>query len=175
MKYRLSCEQVSALINFYAEGALSEILTKYMNEHLENCSVCMEKYNKIKEIMKVNVLEDAPANNKFNTLQYENFKLKLGEYVDNELEDSESIKIKKIAISNPLARQDLEDMYSFKRLMQSSYEKTKNQLKNDYSKDIICKLKNNCTTGIDAFYKVAIMFFAVISLIISGFIIFLYF
>ncbi|MBQ3819488.1 zf-HC2 domain-containing protein, partial [bacterium] len=52
MSYRLSCEQISALINFYAEGELSEILTKYVKEHLETCPKCMEKYNKILEIMK---------------------------------------------------------------------------------------------------------------------------
>ncbi|MBQ3819783.1 hypothetical protein II810_04975, partial [bacterium] len=82
---------------------------------------------------------------------------------------------KKLAISNPLARQDLENMYSFKRLMHNSYEKTKSSFKDDYSKDIICKIKNDCPTGIDTFYKISAMFFAIISLIISGFIIFLYF
>lgn len=174
MGYRLSCEQVSALINFYAEGALSEILTRYVKEHLETCPACREKFNKIQEVMKVNAVETS-SDDKYYSKQYENFKLKLSEYVDNELEDFENIKIKKIAISNPLARQDLEDMYSFKRLMQSSYEKTKNELKTDYSKDIICKIKNDCPTGIDTFYKISAMFFAIISIIISGIIVFLYF
>ena len=174
MGYRLSCEQVSALINFYVEGALSDILTKYVKEHLQSCPICREKYNKIQEVLKVNVVENT-NDNKHNSKQYETFKMKLGEYVDNELEDCENIKIKKIAISNPLARQDLEDMYSFKRLIQSSYERTKNELKNDYSKDIICKIKNDCPTGIDTFYKISAMFFAIISLIISGIIVFLYF
>jgi len=174
MSYRLSCEQISALINFYAEGELSEILTKYVKEHLETCSECMEKYNKILGIMKVNIPENTQQV-PYNSKQYENFKLKLSEYIDNELDDGENIKIKKLAISNPLARQDLENMYSFKRLMHNSYEKTKSSFKDDYSKDIICKIKNDCPTGIDTFYKISAMFFAIISLIISGFIIFLYF
>ena len=40
------------------------------------------------------------------------------------LDDFQNIKIKKIAISNPLARQDLENIYTFKKLLHNSFEKT---------------------------------------------------
>ena len=46
MKHKLTCEQVTALLNFYIEDSLSSKLKEYVKEHLENCSECMEKYDK---------------------------------------------------------------------------------------------------------------------------------
>lgn len=177
MNYGLSCEQVSALINFYAEGSLSETLTKYVKNHIENCQMCKEKFLKIKAVINGYSVseEDNNENDKYNTEMYENFKTNLSAYVDNELDNSENIKIKKIAISNPLARNDLEDMYTFKKIIQDSYNKTKSGFKEDYSKKIICKIKNNCPTALERFHNVIAIFVAIIGLMICGIVMFLYF
>lgn len=175
MNYGLSCEQVSALINFYVEGSLSETLTKYVKNHLDNCPYCNEKFIKIKTVMNTyNNSDKNETNNQYNTEQYATFKNNLSAYIDNELNDNDNIKIKKLAISNPLARQDLENIFSYKKILQDSYQKTKNEFKNDYSKNIICKIKNDCPSKIDSFYKITALFLAILSIMISSIIIFLY-
>ena len=47
MQHQLSCEQVIALLTFYTEDKLSKKLAQYVQEHLEICPECMEKYNAI--------------------------------------------------------------------------------------------------------------------------------
>ena len=61
-------------------------------------------------------------------------------YLDSELSDDENVRFKKFAISNAYVRQELEDMYKVKNALNTSFEKTKNDFKEDFSKDIIVKL-----------------------------------
>lgn len=130
MQNQLSCEQVNALMSFYVENKLSIKLSQCVKEHLEKCPVCMKKYIEMKNMINKFIdIQNEELENPFVTKQYEDFKSNLSAYVDNELNDFENIKIKKIAISNPLARQDLENIYSFKRLLYSAFEKTKKRCK----------------------------------------------
>ncbi len=178
MQYNLSCEQVTALLTFYAEEKLSAKLSSYVKAHLENCPECREKYIQLQNILKrFNEIQNEEIANPYVTKQYEDFKLNLSAYVDNELDDLENIKIKKIAISNPLARQDLEDIYTYKKLLHTSFEKTKNELKTDYSKSVICQLQEECSENqkLDPFLKITAIFFAMISCIVAGIISILYF
>ncbi len=178
MQYQLTCDQVSALLNFYVEDKLSTKLSEYVRQHLENCPSCMEKYLQMKNMLnKFMDIQNEEHENPYATKQYEDFKANLSAYVDNELNNFESIKIKKIAISNPLARQDLENIYTFKKLIHSSFEKTKTEFKYDYSKNIICQLQNENPEEkkFDPFLKLTAAFFIMISCIVAGVISFLYF
>lgn len=178
MKHKLTCEQVTALLNFYIEDSLSSKLKEYVKEHLENCSECMEKYISMQNMInKFIEIQNEEIENPYITKQYKDFRSNLSAYVDNELDNQDSIKIKKIAISNPLARQDLENIYTFKRLLHSSFQKTKNELKTDYAKCTLNKLKHNNTdtNNFDPFYKLTAAFFIMISFIVAGVIKFLYF
>ncbi len=178
MQHNLSCQQVTALLTFYAEEKLSEKLSSYVKAHLDNCPECREKYLQLQNILnKFNKIQKEETENPYTTKQYEDFKTNLSAYIDNELEDFENIKIKKFAISNPLARQDLEDIYMYKRLLHTSFEKTKNDLKTDYSKDIVCHLQQECINNkkVDPFIKIITLFFAMISCIVAGVISILYF
>lgn len=178
MQYNLSCEQVTALLTFYAEDKLSAKLSGYVKAHLENCPECQAKYMQLQNILKrFNEIQNEEIENPYITKQYEDFKSNLSAYVDNELDDLENIKIKKIAISNPLARQDLEDIYTYKKLLHASFEKTKNELKTDYSKGIICQLQQECSEHkkFDPFFKLTLIFFLMITCIVAGIIIILYF
>lgn len=178
MNNRLTCEQVTALLNFYIEGSLSCKLTEYVKQHLNNCPECMEKFlsmqNMINKFMEI---QNEEIENPYITKQYKDFKSNLSAYIDNELDNQDSIKIKKIAISNPLARQDLENIYTFKKLLHSSFQKTKNEMKNDYSKCTlnILKHKNTEEKGFDPFYKLTAAFFIMVSCIVAGVIKLLYF
>ena len=71
---------------------------------------------------------------------YNNFKEKMSAYLDSELTDEESLRFKKYAIANPPVRGELEGMYKVKNALNTSFEKTKSDFKEDYSKNIIVKL-----------------------------------
>lgn len=178
MQYNLSCEQVTALLTFYAEEKLSAKLSNYVKEHLDKCPICKEKYLQLLNLLKrFNEIQNEEIENPYATKQYEDFKSNLSAYVDNELDDLENIKIKKIAISNPLARQDLEDIFTYKKLLYTSFEKTKNELKTDYSKVIISKLQQEYSQDkkFDPFWRITAIFFAMITCIVAGLISILYF
>lgn len=164
MKRKLNCRQVDALIAFYNEGCLTEILTKYVKEHLESCPECRNKY--------CTDNQTEPKDDYYNR-QYEVFRNNLSAYIDNELENSENIKIKKIAISNQQARKDLEDMYNFKKALNSVYERTQDDFKTDISKNIMKEFRTKQPT--EPFYKLAAAFVVMILFLVTGLIKFLYF
>ena len=175
MNKNLTCNQVSALINFYMEGKLNPRLKEYVDVHLTKCPACRKKFEELKKILnkyKVNTtnINEPKTNMEINP----EFIHRLSAYVDNELNTNENIKIKKMTIANPSARKELESMYKFKKMMHSAYEKTKNDSKFDYSKHILTKIQepNDYTTTY--FYKLAAVFVVLIVAIIGGFI-YLYF
>lgn len=175
---KLNCEQVMALMSFYVENKLSEQLAKCVKEHLETCKECRDSYKNFQEMLgkyfgenteKIPVESDI-ENTPYQNRQYDEFKKYVSEYFDNELDDEQNIRIKKIAITNPLARQDLEKMYSFKKLLHLSFEKTRNEMKEDYSKGVLMLLEHDKSfIALDSFFKLAATFLIIISAIVVGF------
>ncbi len=175
--HELTCNQVVTLLTFYIENKLSTKLSRQIQEHLAICPKCMEKYKKLQKILenfsaiklKISSDEIEPDETIYETPQYETFKANLSAYIDNELSDMENIKIKKIAISNPLARRDLENIYAFKQLLQSSFNKTKNELKQDYSKKTLEKLYlSKEADKIPQFYKLMGIFACLMLVMLIG-------
>jgi len=161
MVKKISCKQVQAIMPFYLKGSVNPILTEIIEEHLEECDKCKEYYlNAIEEISNIKQINISDSktysqnNGEYKTKEYANFKQKLSAYIDSELEDSENIKIKKMTISNPLARKDLENMYQFKRLLHSSFERTKDNFKIDFSKEIMKKVLETKTPNSDFLFKI---------------------
>jgi anti-sigma factor RsiW len=157
------------------ENKLSDKLTQYISRHLELCPACAEKYENFKKIMSkyTNVHKEITQNDEFETQfmtkQYEEFKLNLSAYVDNELDERENIKVKKTAITNPLAKQDLKDAYAFKQLLHSAFEKTKNDAKIDLSKFIISQMYTDLNEKRpDPFVQVILLFWGIIACITAG-------
>jgi anti-sigma factor RsiW len=175
MNKDLTCQQVSALINFYIEGKLNQKLREYINLHIEKCPTCKKKIEELKKI-----LAKYNKSNTNNTQEKEIAKLpegaihKLSAYIDNELNSTENIKVKKLTISNPIARKELENMYKFRKIIHTAYEKTKNETHIDYSKSVIANLQDNNDYSTSYFYKLAGLFVILITAIIVGFI-YLYF
>lgn len=172
MNKDLTCNQVSALINFYIEGKLNPRLKEYVDLHLEKCPICKKKIEDLTRILnnfneiKRNISDNSEDKNELNT----EFRRNLSAYVDNELNSNENIKIKKMAISNPMARKELESMYKFKKVLHSAYEKTKSETKFDYSKNIISQIQEFPDYSTNYFYKLACVFAIIIAAIIGGFI-----
>lgn len=177
-KKKLSCEQIGALLGFYAEGTLNILLRKLVKEHLENCPDCMAEYLDMIEKCNSSVQSvGAKLEENYETKQYEEFKANLSAYVDNELSSEENLKVKKIAISNPLARKDLENIYKFKNLLYDSFAKTRDSIKADYSKIISNSLQKDLKMDYitSPFYKLSALFLAMIVFVMLGFVFLLYF
>jgi len=175
MNKELTCNQVSALISFYIRGKLNPKLKEYVDLHLAKCPMCRKKINDLN-----NILNKFKNNNSGNedkseedTLSYE-FRNRLSAYVDNELNTRENIMMKKMTISNPSVRKELESMYKFQKAMGSAYNKTKNDFKYDYSKEILHKLQDGKEYTTTYFYKLMILFTVLVMTIIGGFL-YLYF
>ena len=179
MNKKISCEQIKSVLDYYVNGKLNKLLRKIVKEHLEKCPECMSEYISITEKLTPKIIkqdsnkDDETVKNK----QYIYFKKNLSAYIDNELSNEDNIKIKKFAIANPLARKDLENIFLFKKFLRSAFEKTKDELKTDYSKQITNKIIHEMRyeRTIDPFYKIAIFLFIMLGFLISCAISLLYF
>lgn len=167
MTVNLTCTQVSALLSFYLDDRLNDQLRQFVTAHLDICPTCRAKYEALKNVVKglrdahekISTMETEDKGNSMDTPQYSEFKTNLSAYIDNELTDEENIKIKKYVISNPEARKDLEKMYEMKKVMHNSFEKTKNDFKDDYSKYILRRIDiQEEIYSSDSFAKVAAIF-----------------
>lgn len=165
MTINLTCTQVSALLSFYIDDKLSDQLKQFVEAHLEVCPNCRAKLEALRSMVqslkevheKLAVVKssDNPEKTSFD----EEFKMNLSAYIDNELSDEENIRIKKYIISNAKARQDLERLYNLKKVLQNSFEKTKNDVKKDYSKYILSRIDiQEEVYGSDSFAKVVALF-----------------
>lgn len=169
MTINLTCTQVSALLSFYINDKLNEQLRGFVAAHLDICPTCRAKYEALKDMItslkevheKVGATEHSALKTGLSP-QYNDFKRNLSAYVDSELNDEESIKVKKYVISNPKAREDLERMYKFKKLLHSSFEKAKSEVRVDFSKFVVRQLDmNEEIYGADSLGKV-VAFFVII-------------
>lgn len=150
----LNCNQVIALLTFFSDQKLNPNLMESIEYHLRFCPACREKYLNLQKLIsnyqeiKNRIIEDdcdeAEAIS-YKDKQYKLFKENLSAYIDNELSDKENLRIKKIAIANTDARQDLEDILSVRELILTSFQKTKENLKTDLSEQTINKaFKQQC-------------------------------
>jgi len=165
MKDDLTCSQVVALLSFYIDGKTSYQVTNFIQSHLCTCQSCREKYLVMAKIFN----EFSTAKEQIDNIEpqktipvssySDNFKEKMSAYLDSELPDDESLKFKKYAIANPPVRGELEGMYKVKNALNNSFEKTKNNFKDDFTKDIIVKLDIKDTMQIqEPILKVASIF-----------------
>lgn len=164
---KLTCNQMEILTSFYLENELSSCLKQQFEDHLKNCKTCLTKFEVIKSIFKemqdeagLKYAED-DKNNKYSTNVHNNIiNDKLSEYIDNELQDEENIRIKKIAITNKDVRKELEDSYNIRRLMSDSFKKTKADAKQDFVKSIMKQLEfeEEIQSGFNPAIKLLIVF-----------------
>ena len=146
----LNCNQVLALLTFFIDNKLSPKLMQSIEYHLNVCADCREKYlnlqkilNNYSEIQKKICEDNEFSDGSYKAKQYKIFKENLSAYVDNELGDEENLRIRKIAIANADARQDLENILYFRELLKESFQKTKNCFKSDFSETIVGSLFKN--------------------------------
>jgi len=168
MNKELTCNQVSALISFYIKGKLNQKLKEYVDFHLEKCPVCRKKINDLQNILHKFSKQIPDVKNHEDVISID-FRNRLSAYVDNELNLRENIRMKKLTVSNPNARKELESMYRFQKAMGAAYNKTKNDFKYDYSKNIMHKLQDGKDYTTTYFYKLTALFVLLLTAIVCGF------
>ena len=173
----ITCAQMDVLISFYIEGDLSKALKNKVEEHLKKCPACRAKFDIIESMLKdlkksVNQ-QNEEMFSRSSTGQYKIFKNNLSAYIDNELPAEENIKIKKYTINNKRARKDLEDTYNIRKLMNDSFNKTKEEVRQNFSKNVLRQLNMNDedTLAFNPLLKVGIAFIMTV-LILSAIIVF---
>ncbi len=178
---KLTCAQMDVLISFYIDGDLSATLKAQVEEHMKNCVTCRAKYDIIKSMLSelknnFNIKEDSSESKKeekystqVTSQQYRLFKNNLSAYIDNELTNDENLKIKKFAINNTRAREDLESNYNIRKLMNDSLKKTKTEVKCDFSKSVLkqLELEDEAVSGIHPAVKL-IFAFVIIVLVLTS-------
>ena len=175
MNKNLTCDQVLSLINFYIAGDLNDRLKDYVENHISHCRNCKKKVEDLKRILiKYENIKDEIIKEHNEGILNPNFISSLSAYIDKELSPEDNIKIKKLTISNPSIRKQLEELYKYQKIIQSAYEKTKSGAKFDYSKGVIANVlnKNDYTTVY--FNRLMILFSLLIISIVACFI-YLYF
>lgn len=173
----ITCTQMDVLISFYIEGDLSKVLKGKVEEHLKNCPTCRAKFEIINSLLKD--LKESVENEQEEALstiqnsQYRLFQNNLSAYVDNELPPEENIKIKKFTINNKKARKELENTYNIRKLMNDSFQKTKSESRQDFSKNVMKQLdmSSEASLGFHPLLKVAIAFVLTV-LLLSAIIVF---
>lgn len=173
----ITCTQMDVLISFYIEGDLSKALKEKVEEHLKECPACRAKLEIISSLLKD--LKESVENEQKEVLstsqnsQYRLFQNNLSAYVDNELPPEENIKIKKFTINNKKARKELENTYSIRKLMNDSFQKTKSESRQDFSKNVMKQLDmaSEASLAFHPLLKVAIAFVMTV-LVLSAIVVF---
>lgn len=142
----LTCSQTEMLLSFYFDGELKENLRKKVEAHLKMCPICSAKYETLVSLftgMREGVSELSKTTSEeisSSEIDSTNYQSNLSAYIDNELDDKNNIKVKKLTINNKNARKYLEDSYALKNIINNSFEKTKNEAKYDFSKKVLRSL-----------------------------------
>lgn len=177
MSVNLTCTQVGALLSFYLDDRLNDQLKQFVKAHLDICPTCRAKYEALKNMVsslkevheRLKTVEEDKAKTSIPSTQYNEFQTNLSAYIDNELEDEDNIKVKKYVISNPKARQDLEKLYDLKKVLHNSFDKSKHDIKGDYSKFILKRIDiQEEIYGPDSFAKVVALFIVIFALCTIG-------
>ena len=147
---KLSCSQVNSLLNFYISNKLNNQIREIVEEHIEKCSVCREKYQtllsiKLQFIQAKEYLDNiGTKTSSEQVLSDEKIQTPiqiLSEYSDNELSDEESLKVKKCIMKNLSTRKSLEELYELRNSIKQSFEKSEALMKEDYSKNVLNRIE----------------------------------
>ena len=91
------------------------------------------------------------------------------------MSSDENIKMKKITINNPIARQDLQDNYNMRKLMKESFDKTKSEMRQDFSRSVLrqLELEDEVNYGFHPAIKILICFTMLVLILTSVVLIYL--
>ncbi len=145
---KINCNQFENLFSFYLNGELSLPMKEAFEEHLRECPQCCMKFDILKNIIgdikeayskflsEEEYIEAEPVTQEYVT------GAELSAYIDNELSDENSVKIRRNIIAKPKVREKIDKLYKLRKIMSDSFAEHKKSLKTDYARDIISKMDN---------------------------------
>ena len=143
------CKNISTLLELYAEGKLGERERKLVEEHLAVCPECRDKYVRMKAAIKnlrssyellLKEFEEIEKHNK--AKEHNIFYLNISSYIDNELPYSEAVDFRRYILKSKPARKSLEEAYSLRNTLKTSFNEYSDKLKLNYAKEIIKQLRS---------------------------------
>ena len=173
---KITCNQFEGLLLFYIDDGLSEGLKQTFEEHLKDCPHCSIKFKVINSIITdiKGAYKQIMKDDKDNCIDAEVLTKKesddisgteLSAYIDNELPEEHSVRIRRNAIAKPEIKNKIEEMYKLKKAISDSYIEQKSKLKTDYSRDIVKSLKKEITNR-EIYFHCAIFIAVVITALI---------
>ena len=154
----ITCEKILYLLPLYIEGKTNEQQSTNIEEHLNDCDSCFEKYLALKNVAeKIKIaFENLPNSNCYQNKEF--FDNNISAYIDNELDKTDYYTFNYYATQNSQARKELEDMYLFDEKLKKHINDNKITLNNDLSKKITNEIKKNSPSYIyELYFKAAVL------------------
>lgn len=137
------CRKVQALMSLYIDGALSNNLQKFVYEHLQRCKLCMQKYLELKKTMfylreNFQKLSTRISENPiFDVIEHENFKIRVSEYLDNELRGNNALIFKETLEKSQYSKKYFNNIIKTNTAVKKYLTSNAPELKQDFSKKIV--------------------------------------
>ncbi len=172
------CKKINSLIAFYVENKLGFEEQKIVEQHLIDCPECRDKYVQMKDAIKnlrksyENLLEEfkqIEENNLFKIKEYEVFFANISSYIDNELPYNDAVKFRKYLLKSKPAQKGLQEAYSLENKLQKTFRDYSENLRINYSKNIIDKLKQERKEPVSMVFKRMIITLGVLLLFTIAF------
>ena len=163
---KITCNQFEGLLSFYLNNDLGENLIAMVEEHLKECPHCKMKYEVLHSI--IDDIKDAykqfidgdeyvVSHNESGSVSPND----LSAYIDNELSDEYSVKIRRNIVARPQLRAKIDKLYKLRKFMSESFREHKSRLKTDFSRDIIRNADKNLKTRQAYYHCVGFILFVI--------------
>lgn len=150
MTNKTTCKKVSAMLSLYIDNKISSQQKIFIENHLNNCKECYQKYLYLKSMIKdlkasyKQVLEltiKKEQHKMFLIREHEKFQKNVSAYIDNELDAKESYEFRKYLMKSKNAQNDLKNMYLMQKKLNKCFEETKNTTSPYVFKNIIKSIR----------------------------------
>ena len=163
----LTCEKVLALLPLYIDGKTNKEQSFDIEQHLNNCPKCSEKYISLKTVAE---RIKSAFDNIDKKIFCENnifFEENLSAFIDNELSKEDYFLFNRYVTNNPDAKRSLEEMLTFEEKLQNFLKKDTGLLNNDFSKKVVNEIKQENSEYIwGEYYKAGVLTVLVLVIII---------
>ena len=181
----INCSQFEGLLSFYLNDDLNDNLKCAFEDHMKNCSTCNMRYSVIKSLIEDikaaynDIIENKSMPKEIEESTELNYNIsldnmlntELSAYIDNELDEDRSVKIRRDIITKPALRKKIEKLYNLRKVITNSMNEQKNKIKTDYSKEVIKYIYNKTTDRQVYFHCSAFIFFVILAVVISAIVI----
>ncbi|MBR6162807.1 zf-HC2 domain-containing protein [bacterium] len=154
------CKKINTLIALYVENRLGSEEQNLVERHLIDCPECRDKYVQMKDAIKnlrksyENLLEEFEIMEQNNLVkEHDIFYSNISSYIDNELPYNDAVRFRKYLLRSKPAQKGLREAYSLENKLQKTFSDYSDNLRINYSKNIIEKLKKERKEPVSMVFK----------------------